>query len=199
MIAGISLHSGLSCHHLGVEYKLSSVKRRGFFWSVAQVTAHSNQSLCTMTNLTLTMYYTPLRSCSRNWQSSRMSLQKFWNCIIAFWICWLISPDGLKRVYFQGDKFSGGQHCGLVERVGVAPNSQMTLTHPLEHVGPFSSSVEWEFEARWILRSFPEINCSDTLSRTKIRYLCNKPSKSALWIPGRVEPKAFVRVFFVEV
>lgn len=96
------LPSGLSCFHLGVEYKFSSVKRRGFFWSEAQVTAHNNQSLCTMTNLTLTISYIPLRRSSpRSWQSSRMSWQKVWNYIIVFWICWSISPGGFRTVYFR--------------------------------------------------------------------------------------------------
>lgn len=127
---------------LGVEYKLSSVKRRGLFWSEAQVPAHNNQSLCTLTNLTLTVSYVPLRRSSpRTWQSSRMRWQKFWNYIIAFWLRWFISPGGFRTVYFQRHRSSGGQHCGLVERVGVPPNSRMTLTHRLEHVGWASSLV----------------------------------------------------------
>lgn len=70
MVIGITLHFALSCRHLGVEYKLSSVKRHGLLWSEAQATARINRSLCTMTDLTLTVSYTLLRPYPRSWQSS---------------------------------------------------------------------------------------------------------------------------------
>ena len=192
MVTGITLRCALSCRHLGAEYKLSSVEKHGLFWSEAQVTAHINQSLSAMTNLTLTISYTPLRPYPRTWQSSRMSLQKFWkfyNSILSLLIhfTWRTQNSLLPRR-------------SIPRRPALWPGRKSRS--PTKQPGDLDPSprTRWasfyicriRVSARWILNSFPETDCSDTLSRTKIRYLCSKSSKSALWIPGRVKPKAFV-------